>query len=290
MVAGARLAPHIAAWMCAQFAIASAAPAALAQQRDATKAACLDAYEGSQVHRRKEELLAARNQLRACASEACPSIARSDCVQWLGEVDRAVPSVVLEATTDAGPLFEVTATVDGKVIATQLDGRPIELDPGLRTFAFERPGNPKLEQKVIIREGEKSRLVTANWTTPKPAYAAEVGSPVPERPIPTLVYVLTGVGVLGLADFVLLSILGNDKKRELESSCAPFCSGDDVNGVKARYLMGDVGLGVGLLALAGGAALFFARPERVRTKAGLLVAPASSGAVPSAVLAWRGWF
>jgi hypothetical protein len=227
---------------------------------------CLEAYEGSQVSRRAGDLLDARAKLRVCASEACPSIVRTDCVQWLGEVDRAVPSVVLEATTDMGNVFDVTVTVDGKAVAAQLDGRPFELDPGVHTFVFERAGNPTLEQKLIVHEGEQSRIVTAAWTGPKPARMVEgpaLAAPAPAaRPVPPIVYVLGAVGILGVADFVVLGIMGNSKKNELESSCSPFCSADEVGSVKTRYLIGDVGLGVGILALAGSVALFLSRPEK----------------------------
>lgn len=278
-------------WSCgAALLLAVCSPRQASAEDDAAKSACLQAYESSQLHRRRLELQAARQDLRTCASEACPAIARTDCVQWLAEVDAAVPSVVFEATLPGGPVFDVTVKVDGIVRSTQLDGRPVEVDPGVHTFTFERAGNPTQEQRIIIRAAEKNRMVTADWAA-RASSASGPAAPVPmERPVPALVYVVAAVGVAGLADFAVAGGLGLAKKQALQSTqCAPFCSSSDVGGIKTLYAVADVGLAVGVVALVTSGILFLVRPERPVRSAlptSLLLAPTQSGGV----VGWRGVF
>ncbi len=281
-------------WGCTLVAGALAAglPASVARaQDDPTKAACLSAYEGSQVSRKSQALRAARQELLACASDACPAIVRTDCVQWLAEVEAAMPTLVVEGRAASGPVFDVAVKVDGVPLATELDGRPREVDPGLHTLTFERGGSPPIEQKVIVREGEKNRLVVVDWT-PKPAGVAApiAAAAVPmERPVPASVYAGLGVAALGLVDFAVAGSIGLAKRDSL--ACAPFCVASEVRYVKTAYAVADVGLGVGLAALVASGVLFVTRPERpVRAGAGaapagaLIVQYAPSGAV----FGWRG--
>jgi hypothetical protein len=261
--------------------VAAAQTAQPAAPQVATKEACSDAYSDSQLRRRNNELLLARQKLRLCASEACPSFARNDCADWLGQVEKAIPSVVLEAKDDKGYVFDVTVTMDGAVLATQLDGKPIDIDPGAHIFRFVRastannpanspPNNPPIEQQIIVHAGEKGRPVTASWVTPKAAppagsetSARREAPEVPmERPVPKVAYVLGGVGIVGLGAFTYFGLSGNAKKSSLSSSCSPFCSDSDVSGVQTRYLVADIALAVGVVSLATAAVLIVTRPER----------------------------
>jgi hypothetical protein len=280
-------------------AIVAAPRASGAQQTE--KNACRDAHEESQLLRRNGELLNARQKLRLCAAESCPSVVRADCVEWLAQVEPTIPSIVLGAKDGSEEVFDVQVTMDGRPIAKQLDGKPIEVDPGVHTFRFMREGKPSIEQKTTVREGEKSHLVSATWN-PLPLQPSATSSPTPERPavpmyrpVPASVYVLGGIGVLGVASFAYFGITGNSKKNELASSCKPFCKDEDVSGVTSRYLIGDVSLGVGVGALLVGSVLLLTRPEvpvtetsekasaasRVTVTGGL--APLPGGAAMSAV-------
>jgi hypothetical protein len=224
---------------------------------EAAKAVCQGAYANAQLHRQRGELLAARGDLRTCGSEGCPAIARGDCVQWLAEVEASLPTLVLEARADGSSLFDVTVKIDGEVVAARLDGRPIEVDPGLHGLTFESQGRPSLQQKVIVRAGEKSRLLVGDWGTTRP--------PLPQpaqRPIPLGVYVTAAVAVLGFADFGIAAALGNSVKSELEANnCAPFCSHADVQAMRARYLVADAGLAVGVAEVVTSIVLFATRPS-----------------------------
>ncbi|WP_394836481.1 hypothetical protein LVJ94_06195 [Pendulispora rubella] len=213
--------------------------------------------------RKNGELLSARTKLRVCAGETCPGLVRTDCVEWLGQVERAIPSILVEAKSDEGDVFDVAVTLDGKLVASTLDGRPIELDPGLHTVRFAKHGKPSLEQKVLAREGERGKSVTASWLTP--ATVPSVSRPPNEgntsRPVPTSVFVLGGIGLAGMGGFAVFAALGAQKRNELETGCAPFCNADQVRPAKTDYLVADISLAIGAGALLGAAIAFFARPD-----------------------------
>ncbi len=231
---------------------------------DAIKKSCREAHEDAQVSRNRGALLAARKKLRVCAAQICPSMVRADCVEWLQQIETRIPSIVVEAKADEADVFDVDVQMDGEPLATRLDGRAIEVDPGLHTFRFTRAGSPPIEKTTIVREGERSKLVTVSWVTPKepprpPAYAARPAEM--HRPVPATVYVLGGVGVVAAGVFTFFAVSGNKRKSELASSCAPFCADADVSTVRTRYAIGDVGLGVAVAALATATVLFATRPE-----------------------------
>jgi hypothetical protein len=261
-------------------ALGAIAGIARADEVGPTRAECMQAYESSQLERQSQHLIEARQHLRVCASERCPALARTDCVSWLSDINSSVPSVVFDARADDEAVFDVRVLVDGIVVATALDGRPTEIDPGLHTLTFEHAGKPPLEQKVIIREGETSRRVLAEWSPPR------VAAPVPAavatrtvRPVPTAAFVLAGVGVAGVADFVVAALLGNAKKNELQASgCAPFCSSNQVGEIKTRYAIADVGLAVAAAATVATGIVFATRPERP-SAVSIHVTPSTSGAL-----------
>jgi hypothetical protein len=244
-----------------------------------SKETCREAYEASQLHRRKNELVSARQMLRVCAAISCPDVVRSDCIEWFTEVERSIASVVVGAKTDAGDVYDVSVAIDGKTVATELDGRAIELDPGRHTFEFVHAGSTPITRTEIVREGEKNRPLTVSWATPKPVVppSLEEKPVVPmHRPVPALTYVLGGFAVVGFAGFTAFGLMGNQQKSNLDS-CTPFCASSDVDSARRSYLLADVSLGVGAGALAAATLVWLIRPERPISNAS--ITPVRSGAV-----------
>ena len=100
--------------------------------------------------------MSTREQLRVCARSNCTAFIAKDCTTWLVEIDARIPSVVLAAREAGGSeLVNVTVSMDGKVIAQKLDGRSIEIDPGQHTFAFALPDGRKVDQSILVLEGQK---------------------------------------------------------------------------------------------------------------------------------------
>ena len=83
----------------------SAAPAV-------SKDECIAAYRNAQVLRLSGKLVESLAQLSTCARSECPQVLRNDCVPWLGEVTRSVPSVVFQARTERGDEEEVRVLLD----------------------------------------------------------------------------------------------------------------------------------------------------------------------------------
>jgi hypothetical protein len=259
----------------APFAHAPAkAQAQPAPGRGDRKRACVEAYEAGQQLRNAGKLLESRERLLICSNDECPTAVRGDCATWLNEVDSNLPSVVVEARLPSGrETPEVSVTVDGAVVARNLDGRALSVDPGVHTFRFESASAGRVEQQVIVRQGEKNRKIVVQFgnaaaapapapdgpatTAPVPGHEAPkpaaVGSPL----YPVLPLVLAGVGVVGVGAFVGFALSGKQLERDLRDTCAPECSDSQVNAVKQRFVYADIGLGVGAAALVGAGVTYF---------------------------------
>jgi hypothetical protein len=70
------------------------------------------------------------------------------------------------------------------------------------------------------------------------------------------------VGVVGLGLFATFGILGTNQKSDLEDTCAPNCSEEDVNSVRAKLIAADVSLGVGVVAIGVATILFLTAPPK----------------------------
>ena len=141
---------------------------------------CVDAFQQAQLERRVGHLLASREQLRMCAQASCPAVIVEKCVPWLTEVERAIPSIVIAAQDAAGrDVADVRVSIGDKVVATKLDGRPILLDPGMRTLRFQRSGAFSITKKLLIVQGERSRRVAISFVAlPASETAASQVSPL----------------------------------------------------------------------------------------------------------------
>lgn len=230
------------------------------------KKVCASKYTEAQEQRAEGKLRTARDALLVCSQKDCAGFIRKDCGRWLAEVEEALPSIVVAAKDASGAdVTDVRVTMDGERIASELGARAIEVDPGEHTFTFERDGRT-VEQKVLVREGEKSRRieVTFEEEAPEPVAAPATRAATPEDAgtepegdgPPMAAWILGGVGVAGLATFAIMGSSGLSEKSDLEDSCSPNCSDDDLSGPRKSFLIADIGLGVGLVSLGIATYLF----------------------------------
>ena len=92
-----------ASWRLAAVLVASAVMLSPELARaDVTRAQCVEAYERAQYMRRESKLRGAREALLVCAQDSCPAATRGDCVPWLAEVERALPTIVIAARDERG--------------------------------------------------------------------------------------------------------------------------------------------------------------------------------------------
>jgi hypothetical protein len=231
-----------------------------------------------------------------------------DCSAWLAEVDRSIPSVVLSAKTPAGVVrTDVTVSIDQKVIATQLDGRAIDVDPGSHVFQFAAPNSVPATLTVLVLEGTKNQRVEATLAepiletihapvpavvSPGPRLSGAVAVPPASgsKGAPVWTYAAFGVGAAGLVVGSVFGVLALSTKSNLDSACTVTssghacsnpASGSDIDAMHMNSWVANIGFGVGAAGVLGGLALvWFGHPRPAPSSTGLAVQPwAQPGAI-----------
>ena len=228
-------------------AVLALAPARGALAQNPGRDACFDAYEQAQRTRLESRLRASREQLLICVRDACPASLRADCLRWLDEVDKSLPTVVLVARGPNGDVANVRVLVDGEPLTDRLGGASIPMDPGTHVFRFVDATGKAVERNVVVREGERNQRVVATF---------EGNEGAPDRAIPASAYVLGGVGVLGATGFAVFGLRGLAGKSDLDA-CKGHCASDEVDAVRRDFVIADVSLGIGILALGAAAYVVF---------------------------------
>jgi hypothetical protein len=223
------------------------------------KAACLEAASKAQNLRDAHKLVEARDQLRVCARVTCPAVVQSDCGNWLVEVEKALPTVVVAARSPAGAdLIDVKVSVDGTLLVSKLDGQAVPMNAGPHTFRFEGPAGATVDEQVLVKEGDKNQPITVVLgapvaATPPPTNPVNTGGgPSPWR---TVGWVTGGLGAAGLvmgAAFGLVAVY--DKNNAHCDATTHLCDPGTSNVVKTTALISDVGWAAGGGLLAVGAA------------------------------------
>jgi hypothetical protein len=147
------------------------------------------------------------------------------------------------------------------------------VDPGTHQFRFELAGEDPIDQEVIIRAGQKNKLLKVSFgkgeasapapieTEPAAAPAVE-DQPEKKKGPPVASYVLGGIGIVALAGAGYFWLGAEGKKSDLESSgCSPNCDSGDVDSIKSKRLYGDIALGVGVVSLGVATYLWLSRSK-----------------------------
>ena len=214
-------------------------------------------------------MLAARAALLACSREVCPDAVRGDCVDWLEDVNRSVPSVVITARDRGTDVVDVEVFLDGEPVATHLTGSALEADPGEHHFRFVLARGPVVERTVLMSEGMRNRPIEVEFAAPPPptavasAPAQAPTSPPPwtfaSHPLKRTDYLFGGVALAGFATAAAVGIWALHERQELARSCGPFCTDAETAPLNDKLVIADVALGVAVVALAAGAYRYFTR-------------------------------
>jgi len=78
-------------------------------------------------------------------------------------------------------VLAVRVWLDGRLLGDRLETRSIPIDPGEHVFRFEMTGADPVEQKLVIRQGQKNRNVDVAF---KSNAAPVVVAPPPLAPLP----------------------------------------------------------------------------------------------------------
>jgi hypothetical protein len=158
-----------------------AVPSRANAQEPSEAGACVDASDQGQSERDLGKYRAARKSFLTCSREVCPQVVLRSCAAWLRELDQTAPTLVLGARDERGnDIADVNVTFDGASFASHLDGRPIEVDSGEHVLRFERAGSDPVEERLVLRAGERARVVTVTLRTPT-TESASVPVVVPDR-------------------------------------------------------------------------------------------------------------
>lgn len=216
--------------------------------------ACTRAYVSAQRLRKAGHLTEARAELLVCAKADCPPDFQKDfqpeCVQWLGEVQRSLPSVVFGVRdSNKRDLTSVRVSIDGKLVADHLDGRSVDVDPGTHEVRLEPLGAAAHEVTIVAREGEHDRPILV-----------DLPPPPTHRPVPASFWVL---GATSLVSFGVFAAFGASGLSDLSglAYCKGQCVQSDVDAVNAKYAAADVALGIGVVAAAVALVVLLTRPS-----------------------------
>jgi hypothetical protein len=229
----------------------------------------------------KGHLVEARAQFVMCAAAPCPRVVTQDCEQWLGQIDAAMPTVILSAELDGRDVSDVKVLVDGVPFAEKADGLALNVDPGEHTFQFERASEFRTVT-IVVREGEKRRLVAISLTAPKAPVAETHDAPAPAPPPAkdsrrtVLGFSLLGLGVVGLGASAFFGVSAVGGYDDL-TRCRPDCAQSDVDAVARDRLLTAITGGVGAVGIGLGAYFLLSTPAQP-AKTGLRVVPLGPGA------------
>jgi hypothetical protein len=240
-----------------------------------TKKSCVSSFERAQRLRASTRLRDSREALIECSKEACPNLIRRDCTQWMGEVLASLPSVVFGAQDAEGKdVAAVRVSVDGVVVQERLEGKAIPLDPGLHVVRYELADGTMLEDKVLVREGEKNRALMARFSRSSSGQAAtlpttplspslEPGPDGSPRSSPTNLIVAIASGALGLGALgasLAFDVTGTSEAHALPCATARDCTDSQIEPARQKYEYADILLGVGAAAVALGVVVLAVRP------------------------------
>lgn len=247
--------------------------------------ACAASYTDGQLRQMQGRLLESVEKFQSCAAPACPEEIRVECANSMLAVKEVVPSIVIAVRRGDDDILDALVSIDGARTHTRLDGRPTELDPGPHVVTVHVAGEGPLERQLVLRQGERNRLVSITLPVkppPKlpttglthvaspaqPSAAAQPESKAASRALgPALL--AAGVGLASAGSFVGFALAGRSKEAQLEG-CKPRCTRDQVDLMRERYLVADISLGISVLSF--GTAVWLWWPPAAEPKAGTLKA------------------
>jgi hypothetical protein len=234
---------------------AAAAPSASSR----TKLACVQSSDKAIQLRSAGQLRAAREELVKCGDASCPGIVREDCAERLRAVDGQIPSasfVVQDA--DGKELTDVMIAIDDAAPSAP-SSRADSFDPGSHSIRVTRGDAELKKDTVVLREGEKNRIVTlklpAPPTKPPPPSTKPPPPVTPEQSKPSLLgpIITSAIGIAAVGGAGLLSLHLDGQVSSARTECAPACSQDRRGSLSTELVFVNVTLIAGIAALAFGA-------------------------------------
>lgn len=220
--------------------------------------ACADAGERGQVLRDAKKLVEARALFVACAQRECPAAVRESCTDWLTDIDRRLPSIVVAVKDDRDrDISGFTALLDGASLSPDAAAKAMPADPGNHVLEIRAAAHEPAKVEIVLREGEGVRVVTVKL---RRVESARADAPK-RRKLPVVPLVLAGTAVAALGVFGYFGLKGGSDYRALERTCAPSCTTGQIDDVRSTLIVADVALAVAIATgLSAGMLVVFDRP------------------------------
>jgi len=164
----------------------------------------------------------------------------------------------------------------------------VRLDPGEHTVVIESDRGDRREQRLLLVEGEASRMVTLRFPPAGGESAARPPLARSSRHVPLGAWILGGAGLVVLGGAAYFGVAASGDLNALESSCSPHCSSAQTQPGRTDALLFDVSLGVGAAAVGAALVWGLAFPSRSTTAAAprLEVRPIAGGALTALTLVY----
>jgi hypothetical protein len=262
---------------------------------------CAAASEDALALKKQDKLGAAKDRLLVCTDAACPAEVREECSRRMSEVTASIPSVVFDVKDASGSdVSAVRVTMDGALLVDHLGAAAVPIDPGEHTFKFEVAGQPPVEKKFVVREGEKNRHLEVAIgggvaAAPVPAGGAALTAvPLPSPSTPdqaegsswstqkTFAIVTAGVGVLGVGLGAVFGANAMSKWSDAKNQCGTGCDASSPaqaskNDAQSAATLSTVMFAVGGAGLLGGAILWFTAPSGAQVQVTPTAGPQAAG-------------
>ncbi len=255
------------------FALVALTSSAYAQL---SKEACVDAHSRGQDAREQGKVSLARKLFLTCAQSSCPAAVQGDCARFADDLTNMQPTIVFVARDASGnDLPATTVYVDGALVATNIDGKPHDIDPGNHVVKFSS-GDADEVVTVVIGSGEKGRTVQAKFSAINPPSApissqqqsfsdrpTKPGRATVRHPKGALALAVTG-GIVAIGGGAF-AFYGNSQVPEACDIGAHTCSappGDPVfevaSSAASKVNIGLIAGGIGAAAAIGGIIWYYA--------------------------------
>lgn len=238
----------------------------------ADAASCSKAHESGQQATRDGQLRKASELYTMCASDdSCPEVIRNDCIALRDETNQALPTVTFLVTDGSREISNVRVFADDQLLADGLDGRALALDPGRHRLKLLLPRGRVLSSEILLREGEKNRVITVQAGSHPPAADGEPSSSErdripPKREVPAALWVASGIGLSAIGVGTAFALLGRSQEQQVVD-CSPSCAPalrSNLENARRDYLVANIAFGVAGASAATALALYLTLPSATK--------------------------
>jgi hypothetical protein len=184
--------------------------------------ACLANFMKAQELRTGGQWLQARKSLRRCGQRSCSDVVRVKCVEWLGELQGQLPSIVIAAKDKGGnDLSSVSLTIDGNLVPFKKARLGIELDPGEHALELRHKGRRR-GVRIVLAAGEKNRAVRVTFARrlqPKELKAAERAKTAGWTPLQIATVASFSSAAVAVAIGSVTGVLALERATDVAAAC-----------------------------------------------------------------------